>query len=732
MGLNKASFAFILAITASIYLPQASAAPSKLPPAPAAVQPIPLVGPDAAAVSTPSAASAWGGTRSDPSSNLSDRVVQYKIDATLEPEHHIVDAQEQMTWRNRSSQSVAAVYLHLYLNGFEGDDSTMSTERRRPGFEFRTAAAHQSADWGHIELLDVRQNGAIVPVTFVHPDGGPMTDHTVARLDLPQPVAGGASTTLDIKFQDQLPKVMARSGYFKTFHLVGQWFPKIAVLELPGERGATKVQWNAHEYHVNSEFYADYGIFDVRLNVPSSFRVGAVGEEVDPPTTNAGITTHHFYQADVHDFAWAADSRFELPLEATYTGAGSPTVKIQVLYTPEYKPAAEEALKATVESLEFFSRKIGPYPYRTVTVIITPNNAENAGGMEYPTFFTSDGATNVDEGTLSRDSLDFTVIHEFGHGYFYGILGSNEFEEPMLDEGLNEYWDDRMMTERKQDLHITTPLLKKLGIEFDTSFVNSERALAFLHQPTDATGANSWQRISSYGYFSVYPRTVLLLNDLQSLIGTSAMDKAFKAYYDTWKFRHPSIADFREALAENSGQPELIDKYFALEVYGARRIDDAVDSIDIEEVLPQLGSHEENGKWTTIDEKALDEQIAKTRKDWQKANPKPAVGVGPFPFMTTVLLRRYGAPVPEILTVQFADGSSEVAVWNDSKRWARFSWTKPVKAVSAEIDASHQRLLDADKLNDSKTVGADPRAALRLSGDLASWYQYFLSLLVTQ
>ena len=113
----------------------------------------------------------------------------------------------------------------------------------------------------------------------MQPDGGPKTDRTVVRLDLAQPVAAGASTTLDIGFFDQLPRVSARTGYYGTFHLIGQWFPKIAVLELPGERGATAPRWNAHEMHLHSEFYADYGSYDVRLTVPKGYTVGATGEE---------------------------------------------------------------------------------------------------------------------------------------------------------------------------------------------------------------------------------------------------------------------------------------------------------------------------------------------------------------------------------------------------------------------------------------------------------------------
>ena len=51
--------------------------------------------------------------------------------------------------------------------------------------------------------------------------------------------AGARTLTLDIDFQDKLPRVVERTGWLGKFHLVAQWFPKIAVLELPGERGAT-------------------------------------------------------------------------------------------------------------------------------------------------------------------------------------------------------------------------------------------------------------------------------------------------------------------------------------------------------------------------------------------------------------------------------------------------------------------------------------------------------------
>ncbi len=195
-----------------------------------------------APIRTPSAPGAWGGMRTGAEATLSDRVVDYRIDATLDPVKHTVDGKQTLTWRNRSDAEVRSVYLHLYMNGFESAGSTYFTEQRNGTSGFREDIATNKGEWGNIDLRRVTQAGKPVPWAYVQPDNGPATDHTVVRFDLPAPVAAGASTVLDIDFLTQLPRIVARTGYFGTYHLVGQWFPKIGVLELPGERGATAPQ----------------------------------------------------------------------------------------------------------------------------------------------------------------------------------------------------------------------------------------------------------------------------------------------------------------------------------------------------------------------------------------------------------------------------------------------------------------------------------------------------------
>lgn len=692
---------------------------------------IPFAAADAAAVDVPSAPDAWGGPRTGNEATLSDRVVRYEIQATLDPVKHTIDGKQKLTWRNRSAQPVCAVYLHLYLNAFESANSTFMTEQRNLNFAFRSDVPIEDGDWGYSKLSRVQQNGQAVRWSFVQPDGGPATDRTVVKLDLPQPVAPGASTTLDIAFFNQLPRVTARTGYYGTFHLVAQWFPKIGVLELPGERGATAPRWNVHEFHMHSEFYADFGEYDVRITVPKGYTVGATGEETGSPVEAGGKVTHRFVQNDVHDFAWTADKRYAKPLDGFYEGPGSPRVQVRVLYPPEYESNAQPALQATIDSLRYFSRTLGPYPYKTVTVVIPPFNAQEAGGMEYPTFFTASSYKKVEPDTLARYGLDFVTIHEFGHGYFYGILASNEFEEPMLDEGLNEYWDQRMLRERKQRIHATTPLLKRLGFAPSIAGFDAERLGAMTGDPADALGQNSWHRMSSRSYGTVYSRTATTLHDLEQRVGAPAMERAFKLYYERWKFRHPSIADFREALIEGTGQREAVEQAFAQQVYATSKVDDSIAQFSSTEVLPVPGYVERGGKRIEVTSKALDKAVADKRKAWKDKHPKAEKGEGPFPYRTTVLVRRKGADVPQALRVTFADGSSETVRWSGTQPWQRFSWVKRSKAVSAQLDPDRNINLDSNKLDDGRTLESDRSATRRWTGDVAAVLQNLFAMLVS-
>jgi hypothetical protein len=198
------------------------------------------------------------------------------------------------------------------------------------------------------------------------------------------------------------------------------------------------------------------------------------------------------------------------------------------------------------------------------------------------------------------------------------------------------------------------------------------------------------------------------------------MERAFKEYYRRWKFRHPGTADLRETLAEVTGQRAVIEDAFERQVYAVSRVDDSIADLTSTELVPLPGAHENQG--------AVDKRIDAARAAWRKAHPD---GTGPYPYRTDVTVRRHGAPVPQTLVVKFADGSTETARWDADERWHKFTWTKPAKAVSAELDPQRLHYLDVNKLDDSRTLDPDARASRRWGLEFAAVIDYLLALIAT-
>ena len=651
-----------------------------------------LQGFDARAVSTPSSVAAWGGIRTDAQPTLSDRVVHYDISAELDPQTHQVTGVQTLRWRNRSEIAISTVYLHLYLNAFANADSTYMRETRLNALTENplginaalVEAPLKAGEWGSIKVSHILQKGVNTApkARFVQPDGGVATDQTVLALDLAEAVAPGATLELSMHFESQLPRVIARTGYFKTFHMVAQWFPKIAVLELPGERGAPVVRWNAHEFHQNSEFYADFGRFDVQLTVPSAYTIAATGKQIEL-NESGGKRRYRFTQTDVIDFAWAADSRFAPPLLGTFRRPGKADVEIKVFYTPDYALSAAPALSATLKAMRYANDTLGTYPFDTLSVIVPPLNAEAAGDMEYPTLFTVNGYTHVDAGSYAAAELEFVAIHEFTHNYFQGIVASNEFEEPMLDEGINQYWNDRLL----RDAGVTMPLphpLRALGFTQNFGRFELARWAGGLTDPTDALGQNSWARFSNASFSTVYFRTAIMLRDLEARWGSAVMARAMRTYYQRWQFRHPSTADFQAVLSEVSGDTEHVARVFAQNVYAA-----------------------------AMSARAMDDRVTALTSVPQSS----AAG-----FETVVTVRHFGASLPQTLRVRFQDGSSQSQSWRaeSAQSWRRLQFLSPSQAVSAELDPTQRYFIDQSLLDNTRTLKPSARASARWSIELAA------------
>ncbi len=358
-------------------------------------------------------------------------VASYTIEAQVNAEHGIT-GRETVRFTNRTRFSFEDLRLHLYLNAWKNDRSTWLTEQARGGGRGdRGVRAKEASRWGFSEIhrIALEDGTDLTPsLQYLSPDDGNPDDRTLVSVALPRPVAPGETLVFRVDWEGRFPRAVARTGWKDDYLLGAQWFPKLGV--------ATDAGWNAHQFHAATEFFADFGDYDVTLTLPKAVkgRVGATGVLKEETEIPGDLVRVRFMAEDVHDFAFTACPRFEV-VRDTFSAPGLPNVDIVLLLQPDHRRVRDRYLKAVKAALADYGTRYLPYPYPLITVVDPPWGSHTEG-MEYPTLFVG-GARWL--APAAAHSPEGVTIHEFGHQVFYGMLASNEFEEAHLDEGFNTY-----------------------------------------------------------------------------------------------------------------------------------------------------------------------------------------------------------------------------------------------------------------------------------------------------
>jgi hypothetical protein len=628
---------------------------------------------------------------------LTRPIASYQISCRLDAEKKTIEGTELLTWTNATTKAASTLRFHLYLNAFR---NTLSTFWRESGGEHRGDRLPES--WGSIELtrMMLADGSDLLPaLTYVSPDDGNPNDRTVAEIQLPRPVGPGETISVSIDFRSRLPRVSTRTGWKGDFFLVAQWFPKIGVLQEDG--------WNCHQFHATSEFFADFGDYDVSIDVPARYRgkVGATGVRVEERELPGDRILYRFKQESVHDFAWTADAGYVV-VEDLFREPGVGDTQIHLFLQPEHRGQAARYLKATKTAISGYGRVLGPYPYSTLTVVDPPWGARGAGGMEYPTLITGGTHRIAPKNVQSPESV---TIHEFGHQYFYGILASNEFEEPWLDEGFNSYMEDRVVAAAYGS---DNPVLSVFGwrvpINVPMKLPLDENRRYFRVATWDLLGSPAWKfrTRTSYGAH-VYSKTALTLATLERLLGTPAMNRALRLYADRWKFKHPTTADWIAAVNDSTGRDWrwFFDRTF----FSSGAVDYAVEEATSEKATPPKGLFESNGR--------LEERV-------------PRALAAPRGWKTLVTVARRGdVAMPVEILLRFDGGRTYRSTWDGEGRWKKFHVAHGPRLVEAIVDPNDKILLDLDRTNNGRLVTPDPRAASRWTARAVFWMQNLIDFL---
>lgn len=635
---------------------------------------------------------------------LSSRIANYVLKARLYPEKKAVEGEARLDWRNASSDTVRELQFHLYLNAFKNEKSTFMREsggRHRAG----TGKTYPNA-WGWIDILQMRiVNGPdlTAQIQYIAPDDGNPDDQTVIRIPLPVPVLPGRSLLLDYHFYSKLPRVFSRSGFADPdFYMVAQWYPKIGVWE--------NGRWNCHQYHANSEFFADFGVYEMSLTVPKGYKVGANGIRTGMDDKDS-LVVYHYRQEDVHDAVWVASPHMTEHRQSVFISGKKQPVEIFYLLPKEKTELIARYEKITPKMFQYLHEMVGEYPYPNLTIVEPPGEeAMTAGGMEYPTLITT-GSFGNDwiEPWLRIHFLEIVTFHEFAHNYFQGMVASNEFEEPWLDEGFASYLEYRMLRRYFDELGVKGDYAEVFSIPVQSL---DYHRFSYLSQPRKGTIIqNAWEMDKSFYAVGAYNKPVLVLMTLERYLSRPRMDLILQEYFRRWKFQHPRTQDFIAIVNEMSG--ENMNWFFDRFVFSNQTVDYQVERLRVRPITTPAG-------WYDSDTGKV---FIKKPVDW--FSDTASLYESSF-----VVTNNGEASFPVRIRAVFENNDTVWISWKGEDYTKTFSFVRPSRLREVMIDPERINVLDLNWTNNSIVAEPSTAGIWRYTSRLAFWIQNLFQCLI--
>ncbi|MCC6702079.1 MAG: M1 family metallopeptidase [Fluviicola sp.] len=490
--------------------------------------------------------------------------VEYTIAVKLDDKNHMIHGQESFVYTNNSPSTLDFIYIHLWPNAYKNGKTALGKQQYNSGEQLLQFG--NDSIKGGIDSLNFTVNGAPAKLEYdaENPD--------IAKLFLNAPLVSGGQINVATPFRVKLPSgEISRLGHVGQSYQITQWYPKPAVYDKNG--------WNPIPYLNQGEFYSEYGTYDVSITLPKNYVVGATGDlqtqsEIDFlndlaaktlqsidtygdkanrknefPASSSEWKTIRYTQKDVHDFAWFADKRYLVLKGEVELPQSKRKVTTWTMFTPKNAMLWKNSIEYINDGTFYYSKWNGDYPYNQVTAVDGTISA--GGGMEYPNVTVIGNSSNAME-------LEIVIVHEVGHNWFYGILGSNERVHGWMDEGMNTLNELRYIyTKYPNNKQLTDMVRGELfhaehWSHYDMADLSFKMVAKMGEdQPIETHSAD----FTSMNYGAImYMKTGIVFNYLKAYLGDDLFDKCMHAYFEEWKFKHPQPEDMKATLERESGK----------------------------------------------------------------------------------------------------------------------------------------------------------------------------------
>lgn len=469
--------------------------------------------------------------------------VQYNIDVKLNHTSNSISAFSSMMYINNSPDTLDHIFMHLWPNAYT-ENTALAKQILEEGITHLYFG--EKTYQGNIDSLDFKVNNSSV-------EWAVNSDYNdIARIQLKSDLLPGDSILISTPFRVKIPLgEVSRIGYLgessnsvsiaHSFQLT-QWYPKPAVYDTAG--------WHRMPYLSQGEFYSEFGSFNVNIKAHKDYTVAASGNLVETDKSGEYVS-YKYTLKNVHDFAWFVDNQWVTEESEIQLPHSNRIVKTFSKYKASNYHLWENSVKLVDSAVYYYSLWIGDYPYDVCTAV--DGGLTAGGGMEYPTITVIGDSEN-------RNALEEVILHEVGHNWFYGILGSNERTFPWMDEGINSYYERRYYEEVRKDIHISDLFAPLLPLLVKDSIPPQSEFHSLMYDFTASRNSDQAINLPAPEYSSlnygaiVYAKSAIAFNYLEKYLGKPVFDQCMRTYFNTWKFKHPAPVDLQNIFEKETGK----------------------------------------------------------------------------------------------------------------------------------------------------------------------------------
>lgn len=448
-----------------------------------------------------------------------DRLSGYTLKLSYNDETHILSGEESVEYVNNDDNMFTSLYFHLYPNAFREDAKTKVVASNKEGDAYPNGLSY-----GKIDIKKVAFD-----------DGEPAEyeiageDQNILIVHLQEELYPEEIVVLNIKFETSLANINHRLGYGENAINFGNFYPIACVYE-------EGVGFSQCPYHSNGDpFYSDCANYNVKISYDSFFKIASTGEKIGEKESD-GISTTEFYAKNVRDFCFVLSKDF-IKASQNYEG-----VAVNY-YGYEGDLNIAECLKASVDALKTFNEMFGSYPYPQISIV--KSNFVH-GGMEYPNIVL------ISDSIQNQNDINYVIVHEIAHQWWYGLVGNDQYNHAWLDEGLTEYSTMLFFRENLEynedfDLLINGAIKSyKLFEEVYTRVMGSvdgkmDRALC------------EFQTEPEYVQCT-YTKGVIMLNTLREMVGDKNFYGALREFLTQFKYKNARPEDLIAVFVKVAGR----------------------------------------------------------------------------------------------------------------------------------------------------------------------------------